>query len=46
LIESKDEIKIKEIKSLKSFISTKEFIMGTAIGIFTGLISGYLLSLI
>ena len=46
LIESKDENKIKEIQSLKSFISTKEFIMGTAIGIFTGLISGYLLSLI
>lgn len=43
LIDNMDENKIKEIKSLKRFISTKEFTSGIAIGIFTGLISGYIL---
>jgi len=38
-----DNIKISEIKSLKRFISTKEFLIGLVIGVFGGLISGYLL---
>ena len=39
LIDTRDEDKIQEIKSLKRFVSTNEFI----IGILAGLISGYLL---
>lgn len=46
LMDNIDKNKIKEIKSLRGFISTKEFISGITIGIFTGLISGYLLLLI
>ena len=46
LIDKRDNIKISEIKSLKRFISTKEFLVGIVIGVFGGLISGYLLSLI
>jgi hypothetical protein len=46
LIDKRDDIKISEIKSLKRFISTKEFLIGIVIGVFGGLISGYLLSLI
>ena len=46
LIDKRDNIKISEIKSLKRFISTKEFLVGIAIGVFGGLISGYLLSII
>ncbi len=45
LIGTMDENKIQEIKSLKRFVSTKEFIIGTAVGILAGLISGYLLHL-
>ena len=45
LIDTRDEDKIQEIKSLKRFVSTKEFIIGTAVGILAGLISGYLLHL-
>jgi len=45
LIDMIDENKMQEIKSLKRFVSTKEFIIGTAIGILAGLISGYLLHL-
>jgi hypothetical protein len=45
LIDTIDENKIQEIKSLKIFVSTKEFIIGIAIGILAGLISGYLLHL-
>jgi len=45
LIDMIDENKMQEIKSLKRFISTKEFIIGTAVGILAGLISGYLLHL-
>ena len=45
LIGTIDENKIQEIKSLKKFVSTKEFIIGTAVGILAGLISGYLLHL-
>lgn len=41
LIDTRDEDKIQEIKSLKRFVSTNEFI----IGILAGLISGYLLHL-
>ena len=43
LIDTIDENKIREIKSLKTFISTKEFITGIVAGILTGLISGYML---
>nr|QNT35754.1 hypothetical protein MCFLDGBP_00002 [uncultured Methanosarcinales archaeon] len=43
LIDKRDDIKISEIKSLKRFISTKEFLIGIVIGIFGGMISGYLL---
>ncbi|MDO9517890.1 MAG: hypothetical protein Q7J10_07575 [Methanosarcinaceae archaeon] len=43
LIDTIDENKIQEIKSLKTFISTKEFITGIVAGILTGLISGYML---
>lgn len=43
LIDKRDDIKISEIKSLKRFISTKEFLIGIVIGVFGGLISGYLL---
>ena len=43
LIDKRDNIKISEIKSLKRFISTKEFLIGIVIGVFGGLISGYLL---
>ncbi|NMX22201.1 hypothetical protein C5S30_07260 [ANME-1 cluster archaeon GoMg4] len=46
LIDSIDENKIKEIKSLKGFISSKEFITGMVIGVFAGLISGYILSFV
>jgi hypothetical protein len=46
LIDSIDENKINEIKLLKRFISAKEFIAGLVIGIFTGVISGYLLEFI
>ena len=46
LIDKRDDIKINEIKSLKRFISTKEFLVGIAVGVFGGLISGYLLSFI
>ena len=46
LIDKRDDIKISEIKSLKRFISTKEFLVGIVIGVFGGLISGYLLSII
>jgi hypothetical protein len=46
LIDTRDNIKISEIKSLKRFISTKEFLIGIVIGVFGGLISGYVLSLI
>ena len=46
LIDKRDNIKISEIKSLKRFISTKEFLVGIVIGVFGGLISGYLLSII
>jgi hypothetical protein len=46
LIDVIDENKIKEIKSLKRFISAKEFVVGMAIGLISGLISGYLLSFI
>ena len=42
LIDTIDENKMQEIKSLKRFVSTKEFSMG----IITGLLSGYLLHLI
>ena len=45
LIGTIDENKIQEIKSLTKFVSTKEFIIGTAVGILAGLISGYLLHL-
>jgi hypothetical protein len=45
LIDTIDENKMQEIKSLKKFVSTKEFIIGTAVGILAGLISGYLLHL-
>jgi len=41
LIDTIDENKMQEIKSLKRFVSTKEFI----VGIITGLLSGYLLYL-
>ena len=41
LIDTIDENKIQEIKSLKRFVSTKEFM----VGILAGLISGYLLHL-
>ena len=44
LINKRDDIKINEIKSLKRFISTKEFLVGIIIGVFGGLISGYVLS--
>ncbi|MBA5942082.1 MAG: hypothetical protein H0M93_01955 [Methanophagales archaeon] len=43
LIEKKDKNKIKDIKSLKGFISIKGFITGMVIGVFAGVISGYLL---
>lgn len=43
LIDTIDEHKIREIKSLKTFISTKEFITGIIAGILTGFISGYML---
>jgi len=46
LIDKRDNIKISEIKSLKRFISTKEFLIGIVIGVFGGLISGYVLSFI
>lgn len=46
LIDKRDDIKINEIKSLKRFISTKEFLVGIFIGVFGGLISGYVLSFI
>jgi hypothetical protein len=46
LIDTIDENKMQEIKSQKRFISTKEFMVGTAVGILAGLISGYLLSLV
>ncbi len=46
LIDKRDNIKISEIKSLKRFISTKEFLVGIVIGVFGGLISGYVLSFI
>lgn len=46
LIDKKDNLKISEIKSLKRFISTKEFLIGILIGVFGGLISGYVLSFI
>ena len=42
LIDTMDKNKIQEIKSLKRFVSTKEFI----VGILAGLISGYLLHLL
>jgi len=42
LIDTIDETKMQEIKSLKRFVSTKEFI----VGILAGLISGYLLHLL
>ncbi len=45
LIDMIDETKIREIRSLKRFISTKEFIVGIVVGILAGLISGYLLHL-
>ena len=45
LIDTIDENKMQEIKSLKIFVSTKEFIIGIAVGILAGLISGYLLHL-
>jgi len=45
LIDTIDETKIREIRSLKRFISTKEFIVGIVVGILAGLISGYLLYL-
>jgi len=45
LIDTIDENKMQEIKSLKRFFSTKELMMGTAAGILAGLISGYLLHL-
>ena len=41
LIDTIDENKMQEIKSLKRFVSTNEFI----VGIITGLLSGYLLHL-
>jgi len=43
LIDKRDNIKISEIKSLKRFISTKEFLIGIVVGVFGGMISGYLL---
>ena len=46
LIDKRDNLKISEIKSLKRFISTKEFLIGIVIGVFGGLISGYVLSFI
>ncbi len=46
LLDKRDDIKISEIKSLKRFISTKEFLVGIVIGVLGGLISGYLLSFI
>ena len=46
LIDTIDEKKMQEIKSQKIFISTKEFMVGMAVGILAGLISGYLLSLV
>jgi len=46
LMDKRDNIKISEIKSLKRFISTKEFLIGIVIGVFGGLISGYVLSFI
>ena len=45
LIGTIDENKLQEIKSLKIFVSTKEFIIGMSVGILAGLISGYLLHL-
>ncbi|RZN14043.1 MAG: hypothetical protein EF812_06465 [Methanosarcinales archaeon] len=45
LIDTIDENKMQEIRSLKRFVSTKEFIIGMAVGILAGLISGYLLYL-
>ena len=45
LIGTIDNDKLQEIKSLKRFVSTKEFIIGTGVGILAGLISGYLLHL-
>ena len=38
LIDTIDENKMQEIKSLKRFISTKEFMVGTIVGILAGLI--------
>lgn len=46
LMDKRDDVKISEIKSLKRFISTKEFVIGTVIGVVGGLISGCLLSFI
>ena len=50
LISTRDKNKIKEIKSLKRFVSKKEFIVGIIVGIIAGiiagLISGYLLHLV
>ena len=46
LIDTIDENKMQEIKSLKRFVSTKEFMIGTAVGILAGLISGYVLHLV
>lgn len=45
LIDTIDKNKMQEIELLKRFISTKEFVVGTAVGILAGLISGYLLHL-
>ena len=46
LISTRDKNKIKEIKSLKRFVSKKDFIVGIIVGIIAGLISGYLLHLV
>ena len=42
ILSSIDQNKMQEIRSLKRFITTKEFI----VGIITGLVSGYILSLV
>lgn len=46
LIKSVDENKRREIKSLKRFITTKEFITGIATGTIAGFISGFVLCLL
>jgi len=46
LIATLDESKKREIKSLKGFVSTKEFITGIATGTIAGFISGFIICLI